>query len=181
MRRVLVGTCLVLIVAACGGNRPLSLSEYATQGGAMSAVMEQRIATMDAELSSPTVSPEEARAYWAARLQARVELLEELRTLDPPDALADMHWGGLDLFDKLISAEETLAAHVASIDTATEPEQWWDTAEGKAVRVVDSEILELCRVFQARYDATIDRTGLSEMPWIPTEMKEIVQIDVGCE
>ena len=147
----------------------------------MSAVMEVQIAALDSGLSTPTVSPADARAYWDARLQSRVDLLAELETLNPPDAIVDMHLGGLDLFRRLISAEEALAARVKSFDTATEPEQWWDTTEAETVDAVDEEILELCRSFQARYDATIDRTGLSDMPWIPSEMKEIVQIDVGCE
>jgi hypothetical protein len=180
LRRAVVGVCLILVVAACGGEKPLSLSEYATQGGVMTAVMEAQLATLDSDLSA-TVSPPEARVYWDARLQSRVDLLEELETLNPPDAIADMHSGGLDLFRRLISAEEALAARVNSFDTATEPEQWWNTTEAEAVDAVNEEILELCQVFQARYDATIDRTGLSEMPWIPEEMKEIVQIDVGCE
>ena len=180
MRRVLVGACIIATVAACGGG-PLTLSEYATQGGAMSAIMERRIAELDTELNSRTVSPNDARAYWDARVQSRVDLLKELQTLDPPAEIADMHWGGLDLFSRLITAEEALAARVASFETPTESEQWWETDEAAAVGAVNLEILELCRAFQARYDATIDRTGLSEMPWIPAEMKEIVQIDVGCE
>ena len=181
MRRTLFGICLVLLVASCGGDGPLTLSEYATQGGAMTAVMEERIATLDAELSSSSVSPEAARSYWDARLQSRVELLEELRTLDAPDAMAVMHQEGLDLFSKLISTEEDLAARVASFDAETEVEQWWSVEEAAAVAAVNDDILVLCQTFQARYDATIDRTGLAEMPWIPAEMKEIVQIDVGCE
>ena len=92
-----------------------------------------------------------------------------------------MHREGLDLFDRLISAEETLAARVATFDEPSGPEQWWSSEEATVVAAVDQDILTLCRDFQARYDATIDRTGLADMPWIPDEMKEIVQIDVGCE
>ncbi len=181
MRRAVVVAALALVIVACGGDEPLSLSEYATQGGAMTAVMEERIAALDVGLGSQPVSPDEARTYWDARLQSRVELLEELRTLDPPDGIAELHEEGLDLFDRLISAEENLAARVAAFDEPTGPEQWWSTEEADAVAAANQDILVLCRGFQARYDATIERTGLTDVPWIPNEMKEIVQIDVGCE
>ena len=181
MRLTVVGACLALLVVACGGDRALSLSEYATQGGAMTAVMEERIAALDADLGPSKVDVEGARAYWDARLQSRVELLEELRTLDPPDAIADMHREGLDMFDRLITAEEALAARVAASEAPIGPEQWWSMEEADTVAAVNKEILTLCQAFQARYDATINRTGLADMPWIPAEMKEIVQIDVGCE
>jgi len=147
----------------------------------MTAVMEERIAVLDAGLGSQPVSGNVARDYWDARLQSRVELLEELRTLDPPDAIAEMHREGLDLFERLITAEAALAARVATFAEPSGPEQWWSAEEAAAVAATNEEILILCRAFQARYDATIDRTGLADMPWIPAEMKEIVQIDVGCE
>lgn len=179
LRRFLIGVCLVVIVAACSGG-PLTLSEYATEGGAMSALMEERIVALDAELGSRAVTAPEAREYWDARIRARVELLEDLETLDPPGEIAEMHWDGLDLFSRLISAEEILADRVALFETPTGPDDWWVTDEAAAVGAVNVEIFALCQTFQARYDATIDRTGLSDMPWIPAEMKEIVRIDVGC-
>ncbi len=180
MHLVRVGACLVLVLAACGGEN-LSLAEYATQGGEMTAVMEERIAALDADWRAQVPTVARVRAYWDERLRARRELLEQLDTLNPPDAIAAMHRDGLDLFGRLITAEQALAARVTSFETATEPEEWWSTAEAAVVDAVNEEILALCLAFQARYDATIDRTGLSEMPWIPAEMKEIVSIDVGCE
>ena len=79
-----------------------------------------------------------------------------------------------------VVAEEALASRVSSFETATTPDQWWETPEGEAVRVVDAEILAFCLEFQASYDATIDRLVASDVPWIPREMKEIVRIDIGC-
>lgn len=181
LRRAVVVAVLAFAVVACGGDRPLTLLEYATQGGAMTAVMEERLAALDIGLGSQPVSADDVRTYWDARLRSRVELLEELRTLDPPDGIADMHGEGLDLFDRLISAEEALAARVTTLDEPSDPEQWWSLEEANAVAVANEDILVLCRGFQARYDATLERTGLSDMPWIPPQMKEIVQIDVGCE
>jgi hypothetical protein len=142
--------------------------------------MEERIATLDAEWDSQTSTVEGVQTYWDRRLEARVRALEGFQALDPPDEIVGLHGTGLDLFSRLTVAEEALAVRVASFETVTEPEQWWNTVEGKAVNAVDEEILVLCRVFQARYDATIERTILSDVPWIPSEMKEIVRIDLGC-
>lgn len=146
----------------------------------MSAAMEERLASLDAGLGSQPMAAGDARAYWDARLLARVELLADLRTLDPPGELAEMHSEGLDLFSRLISVEEILADRVALFETATGPDDWWATEEAAAVNAVNVQIFALCHTFQARYDATIERTGLLDMPWIPSEMKEIVEIDVGC-
>ncbi len=171
---------LVLVAAACGGGS-LSVSEYNAQGGALVASMEERIRALDAEWESQTPTVEGARNYWDRRLEARIEALEGLDALKPPDELAALFEDGLDLFRKLVAAEEALAIRVASLETVTGPDDWWDTAEGKAVHSVDEEIDEFCHVVQARYDATIERVVLSDVPWIPSDMKEIVQIDIGCE
>ena len=179
LHRVWVGICLAFVVAACGGGS-LSMSEYNVQGTALVTVMEQRIFTLDAEWESQAQTVERARSYWDRRLEARVEALEGLQALNPPDEVAELHETGLRLFSNLTAAEEDLAIRVASFQTVTERAQWWNTAEGKAVRAADEEIDAFCHVFQAAYDATIERVILSDVPWIPSDMKEFVQIDIGC-
>ncbi len=179
LRRVWAGVCLVFVAAACGGG-DLSLSEYNAQGGAVSATMEARIATLDTEWDAQTSTVEGARTYWDRRLTARVEALEGFRALDPPDVVANLHGTGLDLFIKLVAAEEDLAVRVASFESVTEPGQWWATAEGMAALDVQHDIDAFCQVFQSVYDATIERAVVSDLLWIPADMKEIVQIDLGC-
>lgn len=142
--------------------------------------MEERIAALDAEWNAQTPTPEGARSYWDRRLGARVETLEGFQALDPPETVTNLHGIGLDLFSRLITAEEALAVRVASFEIVTDPEQWWNTAEGKAAIAVEEEIDAFCHIFQARYDATIERAVVSDLVWIPAEMKEIVKIDLGC-
>jgi hypothetical protein len=178
-RRVWAVVGLALVAAACGGGS-LSLSEYNVQGTALVTVMEQRIYALDAEWDSQTQTVDRARSYWVRRVEARVEALEGLQALKPPDEIAELHETGLGLFSRLTAAEEALANRVASFETVTERDQWWDTTAGRAVRAADEEIDAFCHVFQAAYDATIERIVLSDVPWIPSEMKEIVQIDIGC-
>jgi hypothetical protein len=180
LRCVWVGVCLVFAVAACGGG-DLSLAEYNEQGMALVSVMEERLNTLDAEWDSQPATVESARTYWEHRMEAYATAIEGLQGLDPPGEAAELHRKGMELFSKFVAAEGALAVLVASFETATGPEQWWDTAEGTAVGAVEEEIYSFCLGFQAMYDATIERIVLSDVPWIPSEMKEIVKVDIGCE
>ena len=180
LRRAWACVCLALFVASCGGGS-LTMTEYSGQGTAVTVEVEERIAALDDELAAQPASIEGALSYWERRMEARTRSLEGLEALDPPSALTDLHDAGLVLYERLIAAEEALAQRVSSSETVTGPDQWWDTTEGEAVQAVDEEILEFCLAFQDRYDATIERLIASDVPWIPSEMKEIVRIDIGCE
>jgi hypothetical protein len=179
VRRISVGLYLSLVVVACSGE-DLTLGEYSTQGQAITMVMEERIQALDSGMDFQTASSNDVDDYWDRRVDARVDALERLHDLDPPATIADLHEQGMDLFSDLVEGEKAMAARIASFDTVTEPSQWWDTAEGKSVQVVNEQIFVLCNQFQATYDVTIARVVLSDTPWIPDRMKEVIQIDVGC-
>ena len=53
-------------------------------------------------------------------------------------------------------------------------------SRGKSVQAVNEQIFVLCNQFQVTYDATVARVVLSDTPWIPDRMKEVIQIDIGC-
>ena len=171
---------LGLVLASCGGGS-LSLAEYNEQGMALSTVMEERIYALDVAWESQTATLEDVRTYWDRRIDAYETALDGFQALEPAGEVAELHRTGMGLFTELVSAEKALAVRVASFETVTGPEQWWSTAEGVAVGEVAEEIYSLCLVFQAMYDATLERMIVSDVPWIPAEMKEIVQVDVGCE
>ena len=169
-----------VLLASCGGG-DLSLAEYNTEGMALGAAMEERIYALDAEWDSQTATVEDVRTYWDQRIEAYETALGGFEALEPAAGVAELHRTGMELFTKLVVAESALAVRVISFDTATVPEQWWDTAEGEAVGAVEDEIYSFCLVFQAMYDRTVERIALSDVPWIPPQMKEIVQVDIGCE
>ena len=178
--RTMVAVVGGLLLASCGGGG-LSLAEYSTEGMALGAVMEERLYVLDAEWDSQTATVEDVRTYWDERIAAYETALEGFEALEPTVEAAEIHRTGMGLFTKLVAAESALATRVASFETLTTPEQWWDTAEWAAVGVVEEEIYSICLVFQAMYDGTVERIALSDVPWIPSEMKEIVQVDIGCE
>jgi hypothetical protein len=179
LRGVWVCACLALLAAGCGGGT-LTLSEYNEQGLAVSAEVEERIVALDAELDAQPSSAEGTATYWARRLEARARSMEGLDALNPPVSVAELHDAGLGLYARLIDAEGALARGVSS-GTITGPDEWWGTAEGEAVRAVEAEIVEFCRAFQAHYDETIDRMISADVAWIPSGMKEIGRIDIGCQ
>ena len=179
VRRISVGLCLGLAVVACSGE-DLTLGEYSTQGQAITMVMEERIQALDSGLDFQTASTDDVDDYWDRRVDARVDALEGLQDLNPPATIADLHDQGMDLFSDLVEGEKAMAVRMALFDAVTEPSQWWDTAEGKSVQAVNEQIFLLCNQFQAMYDATVARVVLSDTPWIPDRMKEVVQIDIGC-
>ena len=180
LRRFISSTLLILLLTACGGGT-LSLAEYNEQGMALVSVMEERLYELDAEWDSQTATVEDVRIYWDRRIDAYETAVEGLEALEPAGEAAELHRTGMELFSKLVAAESALAVRVASFETVTGPEQWWNTAEGAAVAAVEEEIYSFCLIFQAMYDATIERLVVSDVPWIPSELKEIVEVDIGCE
>jgi len=144
-------------------------------------VVDQQIDALDATWDAQTHTVEGVRTYWDGRVHARAEFLKGLQALNPPDEAAELHGTVLDLFARLTAAEEALAVRVASFETVTESEQWWDTQEGQAAHAIDEEVTAICHVVQARFDATIEREVFSAVPWIPTEMRETVRIDLNCQ
>ena len=180
LRRFISSTLLILLLTACGGGT-LSLAEYNEQGMALVSVMEERLYELDAEWDSQTATVEDVRIYWDRRIDAYETAVEGLEALEPAGEAAELHRTGMELFSKLVAAESALAVRVASFETVTGPEQWWHTAEGTAVGAVEEEIYSFCLLFQAMYDATVERLVVSDVPWIPSELKEIVEVDIGCE
>ena len=171
---------LGLLVASCGDGG-LSLAEYNEQGTALATMIEERISSLDAAWDSETATVDDVRTYWVQRIDAYDTGLEGFLALEPSEEVAELHRTGTELYSKLVAAESAVADRVMSFDTVTGPEQWWATSEAAAVRAAEEEIHSLCLLFQATYDATMARIVVSDVPWIPSEMKEIIQADLGCE
>ncbi len=179
MRHAVLCLYLALILLACGGGN-LTLSEYAAQAEDLVAEMESRFESLDREWESQAPTVEGARRYWDGRLEVRSDFLDGVRALDPPDAVADQHAAALDVFGRITAADEALAERVATFETVTEHWQWVDTPEGVAADALLEEVFAFCRASQAEYDATKDREPLKDVPWIPSEMSEVVSVAFGC-
>jgi hypothetical protein len=179
VRHAWAGTWLAVILVACGGGS-LTVSEYAAQAEELVAVLEARFESLDTEWESQAPTVEGARRYWDGRLAVRAEFLEGVQALDPPYGVADLHAAALDVFGRIAEADRALAARVATFETVTEHWQWVDTPEGQASEAVLEDVFALCRASQAEFDATKNRESLKDVPWIPSEMTEVVSVAFGC-
>ena len=156
------------------------MTEYATEGEELTTTLLERLASLDEALVAQEPTGEAARVYWEERLAARVAFLEGIGKLDPPEELRDLHETALDLFDRLVEAEEALAARVGTLQTPVSPAAWWATPEGQTAREVDQEAIAICHAAQAGFDATQKREVLADVPWIPSDMRQSVRVAFGC-
>lgn len=178
MRGASAAICLTLILVACGGG--LTLTEYAEQVEALAAEAGTGLDTLDAQRDARGPSVEGEIVYWDSRVSVRNEFLEGFSALDPPDEVADLHELALGIFGRLTAAEDAVATRAATLDTVADIDALWASAEIKAWQAVDEEGVVICQVAQGEFDETDQRVDLQDVPWIPSEMKEIVGIAFGC-
>ncbi len=179
VRRILtLVVALGLAGSACSSSR--SLGEYAEEVERLVATMNQRIDDGEAEVAAdPTL--ERAQSYATDRLDARHDFIDALDALEPPDEVADLHTTALDIFNRLVAAETVLADLVMVAESFEEADAVWITPQGEAFRRIDEEAVALCAVVQADVDATQQRDVFSDMPWIPPEMKEVIDVAFRCD
>jgi hypothetical protein len=179
MWRISIAVCLALSVAACGSHR-LSLEEFAAQSEMLITDLNLRIDTLDSEWESQAPAPEGARTYWDGRLEARADFLEGLQALSPPRDQDDLFEEVLDLVERFTAAEEALAARVATFETIDEHWTFWDNPEGQAALALNAEVVAVCHVAQGQIDATQRMSAFSELAWMPSDVREVVEVVLGC-
>ena len=69
---------------------------------------------------------------------------------------------------------------IHEIDDLATLRQIWSTPSGQAARLADEKAVEICRAAQAAMDSTADRSAFVDMPWVPPELQEIVNVTFGC-
>ena len=179
MRRVWAGVVAATMVAACGGGN-LTLPEYAAEAERLVAAMEAGFESIDADWESGAATVDRARSYWDRRMEIRVEFLEGVRALDPPDDVADLHDTAIDIFTRMTDADRARAARVDTFETMTSHWDWVDTPEGRASDAVLQEVFAFCSTSQSEFDETRARESFEDVPWIPSEMQEVVKVAFGC-
>lgn len=178
MRRITVTAALCAIgLASCGGG--LTLSEYAERLESALSVMNTRIDALDAQLEDAT-SVDEALRLWDERIAAREALVEEFESLDPPENATELHEAALDILRRLTAAEAAMGVKAAEYEDVFDLGEIWNTPEGRAARAIDEEAIAICQAGQAAFDETADREVLADVPWISSELKDVVDVAFGC-
>jgi len=177
--RQLAATLAVTVVglAGCGGG--LSLNEYAERLESAVSDMNLRIDALDVQLEAET-SVEEASRLWDERIAAREALVSEFESLDPPDEAVEMHKAVLDILRRLTAAEAAMGAMAAGHEDPFDLGEIWSSEEGQAALAIDEEAIVICLAGQALFDETADREILAEVPWISSELSEVIDVVFGC-
>jgi len=181
MRQILVGLWLALTIAACGGGE-MSLTEYIER---VDTILDRGMGRYEQLIASPqgevlVAEAEDLAAFSPQDLQAALEQLEEIQSealdaasgIEPPELIADLH--------VLFFRELPIADLAARAGTAADWEELSDSPEMVAYRDGLVGDRRVCAEFQAKLDSTEERGGFVDTPWIPSEMKEIVEASIGC-
>ena len=105
-----------------------------------------------------------------AEIQA--EAMRAAGEINPPRQLKGIH----ALYFRELPLEE-LAARAA---TASDWEELSESPEMAAYRDALEADNEVCDEFQATLDATADRGAFVDVPWMPSELSEIVDYALAC-
>lgn len=180
-RFVLLALAGALMLGACGDS-VMSLTEYVERINAieLQASREgEELAARAAEISDLTPQDVQVGLEMAGRIRLEVEAAAD--ELDPPEEIAELHDLIFDWHTKFIAVEGDLAERMGTAeDTAEDWEELSDSSEMAAYRSAIAEGKAVCVEFQEELDATAERGVFTDMAWIPSEMKEVVEAVLGC-
>lgn len=177
MRHKALAALLALTLGACGGGG-LSLTEYAAEVENLTQTLYGRLDEIVITTGSPSV--EDVQFVYTELAIAYRGLLDGLQAIDPPREAAELHDVSLDIVGRLTATQEALAGRADAVERQDQLSLLFDSPEARAADAVQQEIIAFCQGAQAQFDATADREALVGMPWIPSELQEVVQVVFGC-
>jgi len=173
--------CLVLLLCGCGGSE-MSLTEYTESINAAEIRASQQGEALAAEAEEVVdFTPQDLQAVLEQARVIRIEVDEAVDQVEPPEQISDIHNLIFDWHEEFITIEEALAVRAGTTpDTAAGWTELSDSPEMAAYRQAIAEGKQVCIDFQSRLDATEERGVFTDTPWIPGEMKEVVERVLGC-
>lgn len=181
MRRfVPVFVALAVAAAACGDSDQ-SVPDYIEQVEAITQSVGNAFDELDAEREaqgSPTVA--DTQAYLDSRVELRAQLLTDFEALSPPDQLANLQAEAVASMERVLASEEALADLAADAETSADIDAVWSSPEAVAWRAADLEIMAVCQSAEAEFDTPEELEDLGDLPWLPSEMGEVLSVALGC-
>ena len=171
----MASACIVFVVAACGGGT-LSLTEYSELFQSSSFAVIDEFDVLEAQWASAT-TVEDGKEVLDRAVAIRTDLQNSLTDVNSPEALADFHGDLVALLGRNLAATEAWAVRA---ETAGSLDELKESSEALAYWELDAEMRPLCLEFQSRLDATAEPEIFAEVPWVPGEMKEVVNLVLGC-
>lgn len=175
VRNVMAGLVVGLFLIGCSGGG-LSLTEYVELQNATGDRLNPRAEALIAELERST-TPRDVSATMERMAALRVESIEATEALDPPEQIADLHQLLVGWEARLLPIEEGMAARAGAVAGWEEFFQSTELADYRAALVEGKQV---CVEFQTTLDATATRGVFDDTPWIPGELKEVVEARLGC-
>jgi hypothetical protein len=174
------------MVAACGGGE-MSLTEYVDR---LNAIVDRASQQYYALVASPRgavlvaegahlndFTPQDLQAALEQVNEIEAEVMEATAAIEPPEQVADLHSLWFDSDGNSTSIGEAL---VARAGTAANWEELSKSTEMAAYRTAIARGKQVCTNFQTKLDATEERGVFADTPWIPGELREVVDAVLGC-
>lgn len=177
-RLTIVALAVALVVGACSSGP--SLTEYAAE---LESIVTEHNAGMDENdryIDAEAPSLERVRTYATRRIELRNSFLAGLEALEPPRAAADLHSAAVDVISSLVDAEQVIFEQAMTTDDLNAIDNLWASPAGQAAREVDRQTIAICQAAEAALNSTEERQALVGMPWVPTELQEVVNVAFGC-
>ena len=178
MSRILAAAALCLVLAACSDSS-LSMSEYGDRLNEIRGTYEPQAEAVWVEyLQVPQPTLEDLRVFIGREVAIRTEIEDEIRALDPPEEIVDLHGLVADWITALRQAGEGLRDRAGTV-------AGWDSLfESAEYRIFEATLTGgtvVCTEFQTKLDTTTARGVFADTPWVPSEMKEVVDAVIGCD
>ena len=174
----LVGLTLMLLLTACGDSE-LAMSEY---GDRLNEIVNTYGAEAEAAwVEFTTVSDpvlEDLRTLFDHDVATRLKIEEAIQNLDPPGEIADLHGSLVEWLVVLTDAEEELLDRIATVGSLDE---FLDSPEYRAFEEALIGGADVCDELQSELDATAERGVFADTPWMPGDLKDVVDAVIGCE
>jgi len=177
--RLLLGLAAALLLASCGSGT-LSLTDYAQRVEAEVTVMNTRLDDLLAELNSEEQTVASTHAYFEGAAAARARFVTAVEDLAPPQQAQRLHGEALAIVRQLRDANETLAAKVATYSDPAQLAALEDSPEVRALEAIDAKAVAMCHAAEASIDDTSEREDLRDVAWLPSELKEVVEVAFRC-
>ena len=177
--RIITWFSAIIGLASCGGGA-LSLPDSVAQMNAIAAEGRARAGALYVEyqqIPEPTVA--DASALLGRELVIRSDLQTALTTIQAPDEIAHLHTRMVDWHAAVIEAERKLGARAAQ---ASNWNELTGSDESRAYDELIAEGLSACGELQAELDSMAESRGaFADNPWIPTDLKNVVNAVLGCD
>ncbi len=152
------------------------MTEYSERFQSSRFAMTDEFDVLEPQWASAT-TVEEGKQVLDRAVAIRTDLQNSLTDLNPPKALADFHGDVVELLGRILAVTEAWAVRA---ETAGSLDELQTSSEALAYWNLDAEMGPLCLELQSKLDATAEREIFAEVPWIPSEMKEVVSLIIGC-